>query len=148
MTCKDCRASVNASKIKVEENGKKAVFLNSARDEYWKVRVDGCLVKNATAADYVVAKLQAGHVIVELKGPDIAEACEQIIETAKHLRACPQSAIKIAGLVVWSEFPKGAARSVNRLREKFAKEFKGPIHIVARNDEFNIERLLDFSGPK
>jgi hypothetical protein len=138
---------VTDSLVKVEEKGKKATFVNHVRAEYARVRVDRCLIKGEIAADFVVARDGAGHVIIELKGKDVAHACEQIIATARLLRSCPNQPRRIAGLVVCAEFPKGIARGVQRLRESFAKEFRGPIHVVARNEQYELDKVLAFKGP-
>lgn len=147
MTCARCREVLTDSKVKVEENGKKAVFANASRAVFSRVRVDGCLVNGAVSADFLVAKADVGHVIVELKGKDVVHAYEQILATAKSLKACSQRPVRIAGLIVCTEYPRGIARSAQRLRDQFAREFKGPIHVVASNNEYVIEKVLAFNGP-
>jgi hypothetical protein len=73
-----CRAKVRRSRIKVEEKGRKAVFINPARAEYYVTRIDGCLVRNSRAADYMVTKCGVGDVVIELKGTDAVHAVSQI----------------------------------------------------------------------
>jgi hypothetical protein len=62
----DCIETVRDSKPKVEENGRKAIFLNPERVSIKKVRVDGCLIKeDGLKADYIVSKPEVIDVIVE-----------------------------------------------------------------------------------
>ena len=67
---------------KVEENGRKAIFLNPENAPIKKVRIDGCLIVGDTRrADFIVSKPGVVDVIVELKGKDIYHAKDQIVAT-------------------------------------------------------------------
>jgi hypothetical protein len=106
----DCIQTVYDSKPKVEENGRKAVFLNPERAPIKKVRVDGCLIVSDTLkADYVVAKPGAVDVIVELKGKDIHHAKDQIVATLPFWRAYLPFSEKIAGLIICSKSPMSSS---------------------------------------
>jgi len=104
-----CIETVTDSKPKVEENGRKAVFLNPDRTEVKKVRVDDCLISTGLRADFVVAKLNVLDVIVELKGRDIYHARDQIIATLPFWRSFPPFSSKVAGLIVCSKSPMSAS---------------------------------------
>jgi len=104
-----CIETVTDSKPKVEENGRKAVFLNPDRAEVRKVRVDGCLIVNGPRADFVVAKPDVLDVIVELKGRDIYHARDQIVATLPFWRRFPPFSPKVAGLIVCSKSPMSAS---------------------------------------
>jgi len=106
----NCTEVVKESKPKVEERGRKAVFLNAERSEVFKIRVDGCLIKGDTPrADYIISKPGKIDVIVELKGRDIYHAHEQIIATLPFWRAFPPLSPVIAGLIVCSKSPVSAS---------------------------------------
>jgi hypothetical protein len=106
----DCIQSVCDSKPKVEENGRKAVFLNPERVPVKKVRVDGCLITgNTPRADYIVSKPGVVDVIVELKGKDIFHAKDQILATLPFWKVHPPFSGKIAGLIVCSKSPMSAS---------------------------------------
>ena len=104
-----CIETVTDSKPKVEENGRRAIFVNLDRKEVKKVRVDGCLICSGLRADYVVAKPDALDVIVELKGRDIYHARDQIIATLSFWRKFPPFSSKVAGLIVCSKSPMSAS---------------------------------------
>jgi len=78
----ECIEATTDSRVKVSERGRKAIFLNPDNCNYSKVRVDGCVVKNAKAADWVVSKHAVGDIIVELKGRNVEHAVKQINATA------------------------------------------------------------------
>jgi hypothetical protein len=105
-TTEDCVEPVTHSKVKVEENGRKAVFLNPDNLLVKKVTVDGCLSKDAgLKADYIVSKPGVVDVIVELKGQDVPHAKDQIIATLLMWRTHPPFSSKIAALIVCSRSP-------------------------------------------
>lgn len=102
----DCTQTVRDSKPKVEEYGRKAIFLNPERVPIKKVRVDGCLISSdAPRADYIVSKPGFIDVIVELKGKDVPHARDQIVATLPVWRANPPFSPRVAGLIVCSRSP-------------------------------------------
>ena len=141
-----CLEIINVSNIKVEEKGRKAVFKNPERIDHSKIRMDGCVVKNQTAADFVVAKTGVGVVIVELKGGHIEHAADQIDATAKHLKTLGFPIKPLAGLIVGTGYPKSSA-SILKKQDAFYKNHKGPLHVVTKNCEYVFERVLAPDGP-
>jgi len=94
----------------VEENGRKAVFLNPEKAPIKKVQVDGCLIVSDTLrADYIVSKPGVVDVIVELKGKDISHARDQIVATLPYWKAHPPFSEKIAGLIICSKSPMSSS---------------------------------------
>ncbi len=109
-----CVEPVDHSKIKVEEQGRKAVFLNPDRVLIKKVIVDGCLIRDAKLrADYIVSKPAVVDVIVELKGKDVPHARDQIIATLPVWLAHPPFSPKIAGLIVCTRSPLSTSELQN-----------------------------------
>lgn len=149
MTCEGCREVTKDSNVKVSEGARSAVFKNADREVYHRVRVDGCLIKNRISADFVVSRPGVGSVVVELKGTDVEHAVAQIDATIQHMRGCEKSKElgPFAGLVICARYPRFDT-SLQRLTKNFVAKHKAPIHVVARNDEFHLDRVLSFDGPR
>jgi hypothetical protein len=141
-----CCTETRVSRIKVEQFGRKAVFINDQNTVHQSIQVDGCVIQNEKAADYVVSRAAFGDVIVELKGKDVEEAVKQVEATAKHWIANGYCTGKIAALIVSTQFPK-ANTSVRRAQERFAKAYKSPLHVVTKNYEGRMEAVFSFKGP-
>jgi hypothetical protein len=110
----ECVEAIRHSKVKVEEQGRKAVFLNPDKALVKKVIVDGCLIKDAVLkADYIVSKPGFVDVIVELKGKDVPHARDQIVATLPVWRANPPFSPKVAGLIVCSRSPMSSSELQN-----------------------------------
>lgn len=149
MTCAGCREETTDSYVKVREGARSAVFKNQRRAKYHRVRVDGCLVQNEISADFVVACPGVGSVVVELKGTDVERAVEQVDATLQHVKCCSRlSALRpFAGLIVCARYPRFDTK-LQRLTKQFVAKHRVPIHVVAKNDEYEISRVLAFDGPK
>jgi len=118
-----CIQTVCDSKPKVEENGRKAVFLNPQRAEVKKVKVDGCLiVGSGPRADYIVSMPGVVDVIVELKGKDIEHARDQIVATLPAWKAHPPFSAKVAGLIVCSRSPLSSS-DLQVMKAKVSKNY-------------------------
>ena len=76
-----CIEETSDPKIKLEERGSKVIFLNEVRHPFRKIKVDGCVVQNQTAADWVVSKPPVGDLVLELKGRNVDHAIEQVTTT-------------------------------------------------------------------
>ncbi|MGA7829555.1 MAG: hypothetical protein WCA21_01165 [Terracidiphilus sp.] len=106
----DCIQTVCDSRTKVEENGRKAIFLNPENAPIKKVRIDGCLIVGDTRrADFIVSKPGVVDVIVELKGKDIYHAKDQIVATLSFWKTYPPFSEKIAGLIICSRSPMSSS---------------------------------------
>lgn len=143
----DFSTKTRDSKIKVSEHGKQAIILNDNRDIYYVIKVDGGLLKNKLASDYVISKLKVGDLVIELKGMDVNHAVEQVMASAQHWQDNGYRNGGIAALIVCSRKPSIDTK-IQKFIVAFGKRFKGPLHVVPRNDEFLFERVLQFAGPK
>jgi hypothetical protein len=141
-----CSVERTVSRVLVEECQRKATFLNHKNEKFVVTKVDGCLIKNAIAADYVVSRQGVGDVIVELKGRDVDHAVKQIEATARHWISESLGAGRMAGLVVCRQFPKASA-SVQKIQQRFTRAFGGPLHVVTKNCEYEFAHVLSHSGP-
>jgi len=156
ISCMEAREVTRVSRVKVEENGRVATFINEDRSVFHKVKVDGGLVENEVAADYVVVKACIGSVIVELKGTDIEHAVDQIDHTMSLVKSCKSpknkerssvSQAPVAGLIICTKYPRADTAFQNKLK-KFVRKHGVPIHCVSVKGEFVIERVLAFDGPR
>lgn len=75
--------------ICVEENGRKFSLINKQQCEVTQTRVDGCAIKKGKACDYSFEIHGKSNRImyVELKGKNVAYACEQIMATIKFFES-------------------------------------------------------------
>ncbi|WP_431322549.1 hypothetical protein [Rhizobium sp. YTU87027] len=139
--------TTTVSNVKVEERGRKAVFVNPQNTIHHKIQMDGCVIKNSTCADWVVTKQGVGTVIVELKGKHIEHGAKQVEATAVFLRGIGYNMPKLAGLIVGNGYPK-ANSTLQKFQASFRKSFGGPLHVVTKNDDFVFEKVLSSTGPK
>lgn len=144
-----CSTTYTHSKIKVEENGKKAVFCNESRRAIAKVQFDGCVRKNAEACDYIVIDESIGYVLVELKGKDVEKALAQINSSVDFIQKNKVLSGKFGALIVCSGVKRSPAFTTlhQRLKSEFAKKYKAPIFIVNGEYEYSIENLISFKNP-
>ena len=59
-----CTQVVGVSRIKVSEKGRKATFVNHKRERYKKIKIDGCVVNDELAADWLVCHCKHGQIII------------------------------------------------------------------------------------
>ncbi|MEB5496542.1 hypothetical protein QMA80_06245 [Burkholderia pseudomallei] len=136
-----CVEITSASKIKVSEKRAKAIILNPNKEKYLVVHFDGCVIKNATAADYLISKIEVGDLIVELKGRNVKHAVEQIIATVDYLRRERVSEGCVGALVVCNEYPK-TNTIVQALKLDLKKRFDCPLKVSTENPEVEFLSLL------
>ena len=137
----ECQNEKRDSRIAVEERGKKAVFVNGEKRKYLLTRVDGCVIKNATAADWILTAAKVGDVIVELKGRNVQHALEQIMATAKFWTDNGLRQGKIAALIVCSQHPQVTTKS-QRAQNDFKRKYKGKLQIKCKVWESTFASML------
>lgn len=140
----ECETATTVSKIKLEERAAKAIFLNQPRETYTVVRVDGCVVQNEVAADYLVAKNTAA-VVVELKGRDAEHGLSQVLASAKMVRDREPNLTVIAAMLVSNRMPR-VNTFVQRAKDKYAAEMGAPLTLVSRNCEVLFDEVIRFGG--
>jgi hypothetical protein len=143
---KNCTKTVSSSLIKVEEHRRKAVFRNPKRDPYEVSLIDGCLIDDGVRADFLVSEVGKASVIVELKGSNVAHACEQVIASASHEAIKPLLHGKIGFLIISSRFPRFDTY-VAKAKQRCARELKAGFHVVCSQGEFDIARVVAINGP-
>lgn len=145
-------ASITAtkvSKIKLDDKGsvRVAVFLNPEKSSHTVWKMDKGIINNATCADWMITKGSVGDIVVELKGGDVAKALVQITATATYAKANKLLNGRTAGLVLCTQCP-AASTKIQRAKNDFARDFKGPIHVRNKSGEFVFEHVLSFNGPE
>ena len=110
-----CTQTHRESLVKVEANGRKAVFENHRQEEILVTDVDCWLPESGeTKADYVISKPLVIDVIVELKGKQIDHAISQIVATVQKWRELRMVQQPVGGLVVFTRSPNDAATLKSR----------------------------------
>ncbi|WP_186148011.1 hypothetical protein [Burkholderia gladioli] len=139
----DCREETKVSKIKLDDRGgeRTATFLNKEKVRHIKIRVDGCLIKQETAADWILSKPDVGHIVVELKGSDVDHAIEQVLATAKLAEKERKDGERIAALIACTRYPKIDTK-VQRGKQRFSDLHNGRLHIVTKSCEHIFEEVL------
>ena len=107
MTYLNCGITVRHPDIPVQENGRKFRILNAQRSKIIKVQVDGCVIKQRTACDYLFdVKKNNTIYYVELKGKNILKAVEQLIATMEHFKEFHENRTKEFCLLYTSPSPR------------------------------------------
>lgn len=140
-----CTQHVTHSRVKVEENKRKAVFLNPGNKKYSVITVDGCLITEGERSDYIVSETGNASVLVELKGRDVEHACQQLLTTVKSKEAKAVLEKKVGFLVICRKFPRFDT-FVAKAKQKCAREHKAGFHVVCDQGEFDIEDVVAISG--
>lgn len=117
-----CIRKLNSKKIKVEENGRKAVFINDLQQNYEVGTIDGCLIKDGIRADYFVSSPDK-TILVELKGTNIKHAFEQLFASAEHRSVKANLRQSIGFLIICSSFPR--TRTTTQRFQQLAKRKYG-----------------------
>ena len=147
MINQQCITVTTDSKIKCDDrNNRCAIIVNSEKKSYNKIRVDGCAINDGVRADWAVEKGNAA-IIIELKGKNVEHAADQVFRTAQFWTNEFSRSTYIAGLIVANQYPKSST-SIQLRQQKFAKKFRGPLHVVTKNDEFYFDKILSFKGPR
>lgn len=143
---KVCSLVKSDSKIKVEENGRKAVFNNIERQDFTVSEVDGCLITDGPRADYLVSKNGSTSVLVELKGRNVEHACDQLFASLEHDNVQNLLEGKLGLLIICRKFPRFDTY-VAKAKTKCARTLKAGFHVVCDKGEFDIERVAAINGP-
>jgi hypothetical protein len=135
-----CVQIVKHSKIKMEESGRKAIFLNPYNDEYTLIRVDGCVVKSGLRADWVIISNANNQVFVELKGKDVAHAIEQLESTielfVKNAWVMPHR----GALIMCQQVPKAMTR-LQAATDRFRRLYGVRLKVSSSHFEFCANEL-------
>lgn len=144
----ECTELLKHSNVKVEENKRKAIFLNPSKAEYSVTKVDGCLVTDGEIrCDYLISEIGEASALVELKGKDVSHACVQLLASAKNNKVKPLLEKNVGFLVICSKYPRFDT-FVAKAKQRAAREFNAGFHVVCDRGEFNIRDLVRIDGGK
>jgi len=141
-----CQQQTTVSLIKFEEGASKAVFRNARQASYRRVCLDKCAVTQSKSADAALYDANERVVIIELKGADVNYGAKQVLAAAEFLRASDLRPTAYAGIVVGKQYPK-ITTSIQKTKNAFASAFRGPLHVVTKNGEFEFAAVCSFNGP-
>ena len=145
---KRCIKATRVPKIKFKESGKRAVFLNAGKEQFAKIRADGCVIKSGKSADFLLAKKDYCDIIIELKGKDVETGVKQVERTYEFWKANGLFASKRhAALIVSAGSPPRFNTTVQGVRDRFREKYNAPLHVVTGMYEYQIGAVLSFRGP-
>jgi hypothetical protein len=138
----ECEEYKTDTKIVLQENKSKIVFLNPNRDRILKIKVDGCAINenNTLRCDYAIVPSKEIEIYVELKGSDISHAVKQIESTIKLLSEDPKKIRKLC-FIVSTRVPKQTT-SIQNLKVQFKKNFNANFHLKNIQDEYDLSTPL------
>jgi hypothetical protein len=118
-------------------NGRLMRFCKADREIARKITVDGCVIKNALACDFLVINWRDRKHFVELKGKDVDHAYEQLEATI------PLFAFLGANDVIWcfivcSEAPATTPK-VQIKKAQFAKRFRARLTVKTAFCEYTLD---------
>lgn len=137
-----CEEHLTHTKIVLQENKSKIIFLNPNQVNILKIRVDGCVISDndTLRCDYALIPSTGVEIYVELKGSDIAHAVKQIESTIELLSAAPQKIKKLC-FIVSTRVPKQTT-NVQQLQSQFKKKFNASFRIKNIQDEYDLSNCI------
>lgn len=144
----ECIETLTDSRVKVEQHSRSAVILNLDRAPIRRIQVDGCLVKNKLACDWIVSKANCADVVIELKGRDVNHAVEQIKAGLNFWKDHVQRGknTKLAALIVCNQYPRIDTK-IQLAKQQLARDYAAPLHVWTRNIEYDLCTLAKFAEP-
>jgi len=146
----DCCKETADKTVTVEENSKRATFLNSAGQNFLVCQIDGCEIRQKIACDFFIQRDQQDGVLIELKGRDISHAIDQIEATFRYLAQLGRLKGRKAALIVAgkpSTHPLFTSK-LQRAKERLKKQHSAPLHVVRDKYEDKMDPLFTFSQYK
>jgi hypothetical protein len=131
-----CWCRTNNRSIVVKEKGIKATLMNPAANAICKLKIDGCLLKGALAADYAFHGGQAVQV-VELKGSDIERGIQQVVAIVKFLRGRHQAKLSYKATIVANRCPKFDG-IIRKKVEKLRRDHSVTMRVLSSNGSFQL----------
>lgn len=86
-TLEKCQTMCTHRRIVLQENRSKITFFNPSRSDVRQIRVDGCMITDGCACDWLLISQDGHEHYVELKGCDVKHALEQLEQSISKLSA-------------------------------------------------------------
>lgn len=144
MLPKKCVQETTDSKIALRNTRSlSAVFLNPEGAKHRKIELDGCVLPNETACDWILEKPGVGRIVVELKGCDVGHALKQVEAGLNYLKENKMTDLKRAALVVCTKCYPSVTPTIQKAKSKCLKDHKAHLHIKTDGRDLNFEKLLN-----
>ena len=132
----ECISTVSHSKVKLEEKGRKAIFLNPTRENYEVGRIDGCLISDGPKADFFISS-STKTVFVELKGCNVDHACKQLFAAVEHENVKDKIRKEVGFVVICSRLPS-ASSSTLRAQQRARRKYRAKFRVYCNQRELSI----------
>lgn len=142
---KECIQAKRQARIAVRgEHNRSAIFLNPKLEPFRLIRVDGCLVQSALAADWMLSRSSGGDLVIELKGRDVGHALFQVFATMMHWERHELRAKKslMSALIVCAAQRPALSPQVQRARRELRARFSADLTIRSGNREYDFASLF------
>lgn len=139
MDFEGCTTHSVGKRVVVREERSSFAIENPGKKQIGKITVDGCLINDARKrCDYVfeVGDPASRAIYVELKGKNIAKACEQLGATLGYLRVRHESVNRECRVVPWRNPLSGP--QTQELRREFWRRYGVKLFIRGPVDEVTV----------
>lgn len=119
----NCSHKTKNNLIKVADSAREVILKNVAGNCITYVKFDGCVLKQETAADFLVLIDGDVEAILELKGRNIEHALDQIEATAIWLRSHDYQTTGKTGAISCKQVPSGTSRKLTKIEERLRRRF-------------------------
>lgn len=146
MIPEECVRETNDSKITLDDQRSvSAIFLNPDRVTHRRIKLDGCVLKNETACDYILEKPGVGRIAVELKGSDVRHALVQVEKGIEFMKANGMSDLKLAALIVCTKYYRHPSftNTIQKAKNKLARDHRANLHIRKCGKDLKFDSLLN-----
>lgn len=117
-----CVDSTSDSNIAFSENKRSIVFHNPKRVEYFKVRIDGCVITEGERCDnFLFGEYDSFDRYVELKGSDIPHAIDQIRQSILWVKSHCDVGNSIKAYIVSKNVSPGYNSKLQAAKKEFKK---------------------------
>ena len=134
-----CIERTSAPLIVFKEKKAKITFQNTARKEYQRITVDGCVIKEGNKCDFLLVSNEHGdQYFVELKGEDVNKAIVQLETTIEKLMDRRDHLIYKAFVV-----SSNSGMKIDTRRQVIEKRFKSKgvdLHFFHSQSEYKLKR--------
>jgi hypothetical protein len=132
-----CKTTKRVTRIVLEENRRKATFINNARQDVVIIRVDGCAIILGRRCDYLLLSHDQHEHFIELKGTDVIHACTQLEATIKQLSANVQTQPKTSYVVASRVIPF-ISTTIQAIKKRFRNQFNCNLIVKNRTLEVHL----------
>lgn len=140
-----CVAVVSHPRIAVRgEHNRSAIFVNSSREEFRLIRIDGCLLRSVLAADWILSRKLGGDLVIELKGRDVGHAILQVFATFEfwEQNELRERGSALSALIVCAAQRPALSPQVQRARRELRRRFGANLTIHSGNREYSFASLF------